>query len=259
MATVSLRQIYRCQVVDQNREVIGTVDDVLFHPRDPLAVGFSVKPFRVGGVVPLPKRYLSFHRSAFDSDGRLEVVLDEDIADEKKATKEANAAWGTKAERELGFLWDDTIIYYGQAVFTESGAHLGKVSDARFDIESGTINGIQVTAGTAADAALGKRTIPGKSVLGFSLEHYGILVDDSAAEIPFEGGVAESAGKATAVATDAAQKVTETAVKGIAKATVYTERAVQQAANSPAGKKARGWLSSFAENVKEAMKDEENG
>ena len=258
MATVSLRQIYRCQVVDQNREVVGTVDDVLFHPRDPLAVGFSVKPFRMGGVVPLPKKYLSFHRTAFDSEGRLEVVLDEDIVDERKATKEANAAWGTKAERELGFLWDDTIIYYGQVVFTESGTCLGKVSDARFDIESGTINGIQVTAGTASDATLGKRTIPGKSVLGFRLEHYGILVDDSAAEIPFEGGAAESAGKAAAAASDAAQKATEAAVKGIAKATVYTERAVRQAASSPAGKKARGWLDSFVEDVKEAIKDEEN-
>lgn len=265
--TVSLRQIYRCQVLNEKQEVMGTVDDVLFHPNKPCAVGFSVKPLRIGGLIALPMRYLLFENTALNEEGQLVVALDGAVPTSPKEEKAARNAWNARAEKTLGFSWDESVIYYGQNVYTTQGALLGKVSDARFDLDSGEVSVLQVTAGTTSDSLLGKRAIPGSMVHGFDAEQFGVICADEAADIDYEGGVAEQAGRATEVAveaatvaskaaTEASKKVGEAALKGAAHAVVYGEKAFKKAAKSDAGKKTKKWFDGFVKDFNEALHDD---
>lgn len=278
MPTVSLRQIYRCEVVDENAREVGFVDDVLFHPTEPRAVGFSVKPHRVGGIVPLPMRFVLFEATHIDEEGRVCVNVDSSLT-EKKAVKAARTAWGEKAEKVLCCTWDETVIYYGQLVFTEDGALLGRISDARFDWADGSMNVIQVTDGAVSDLSLGKRAIPGDMVQGYRALHEGVLVDRAAASIAHDGGAARGVGeaaaaaqevgkKAVATASDVGKKAATAAVRGAAKASVQVEEAARKAAQSEAGKKAtaaaqeagkkaRGWAKNFMKEFREGMRDDE--
>lgn len=255
--TISLRQIYRCQVLNQKAELIGTVDDVLFHPSLPKAVGFSIKPYRVGGIIALPMKYLLFENASFNENGQLVVIFEGKIPQTEKEQKAARSAWNDRAEKKLGFSWEESVIYYGQNVYTLKGTLLGKVSDARFDISTGDISVLQVTAGTSADALLGKRSIPADMVKGFNHDAYGILCDNAAEAIEFDGGAAEQAGKAAAAATEAGKKIGEATIKGAAKAAVYGERALKQASQTKAGKTTKKWFSTFVKDFKDAMDDEE--
>lgn len=260
-ATVSLRQIYRCQVLNQNQELMGTVDDVLFHPTKPQAVGFSIKPYRLGGIIALPTRYLLFENATFNAEGQLIVILEGQAPTTDKERKAAKHVWDTRAEKKLGFSWDESVIYYGQEVHTQGGTALGKVSDARFDLASGMVSVLQVTAGTGSDALLGKRAIPGALVRGFDATTFAVICDNAAADILLDGGAAEQAGRVVATAaeaaSDAGKKIGEVTIKGAAKAAVYGERAIKQAAQTPAGQKTKTWLKGFVKDFKDAMNDEE--
>ena len=259
--TVSLRQIYRCQVLNQKQELMGTVDDVLFHPTQPKAVGFSVKPYRLGGIVALPTKYLLFENARFNSEGQLSVVLDGAVPSDEKAQRKAKMVWDARAEKQLGFSWDESVIYYGQLVYTENGHALGKISDARFDLATGELMVLQVTAGTTSDAMLGKRTIPGTLVRGFDSEVFGVVCANAAEDIELDGGMAEQAGKAAAevagVASVAGKKMGDAAIKGAAHAAVYGERALKRAAQSQTGKKTKKWLTNFVGEIKDAMNEDD--
>lgn len=239
MRRVTLRQVYRCEVVDEKGRPLGRVDDVLFHPSEPRAVGYSVRPHLVSGVVPLPTRFLALDLTELNEEGELRVIA-------KKS------AWGKSAEKKLGFDWEQTVIWYGQYVETLSGERLGKVSDTLFSLEDGSIGGFQLTAGTAADATLGKRSVPAELVRGFDLERHAILVEDHASTIMFDGGAAEVAGKAVAEAGKHVEKAAEAAVVAAATATVYAQEAAKKAIESPTGKKAKRWLGSVWTDIKEA-------
>ena len=255
--TISLRQIYRCQVLNQKQELVGTVDDVLFHPTLPKAVGFSIKPYRVGGIIALPMRYLLFENTSLNDNGQLVVTFQGKEPQTEKEQKAARSAWNVRAEKILGFSWDESVIYYGQNVFTLGGEPLGKVSDARFELSTGAVSVLQVTAGTGSDALLGKRSIPGVLIKGFNSETFGVMCENSAADIELDGGAAKQAGKAAVVAADAGKKIGEATIKGAAKAAVYSERALKQASQTKAGKKTKKWLNSFVQDIKDAMDDEE--
>lgn len=268
MTTISLREIFRYQVVDSKGEPIGIVDDVLFHPVEPFAVGFSVKPTRIGGVIPLPMRYLTFAMTELNDENSIKIKIDaSEKASKSSVKRQAKAAWGAQAERKTGILWDDTVIYYGQDVTTEEGTRLGKICDARFDPETGEILALQVTDGTTSDLALGKRDITGAYIRGFDAARHSVVVSNEAARIEYDGGAAQTVGKAAATAEKAAAeivdktaevagKAAEVAIQGAAKAAVYTERALKNAAKSETGRKAKNMFFSFATSFRDAMQDE---
>jgi len=246
---VSLREVYRCTVLDPDGKEVGTVIDVLFHPREACAVGYSVRQSLVSGMVPLPTKYLALDKTSLTPDGALAVV----------AKKQA---WGGSAARSHGFEWDSTVIWYGQYVETVSGEKLGKVSDCLFAIEDGSVGDLQVTGGATADATLGKRTVRSELIVGFDPERHCILVKDQAANAQFEGGAAEVAGRAVGEAAATAsvygEKAAKSAVVAAATATVYTQQAVRRAAQSDAGRKTKRWLKSIVSDVKEAMGDDDD-
>ena len=244
MRKVSLREVYRCTVLSPEGKDVGTVIDVLFHPTEPRAVGYSVRPSIISGIVPLPTKYLALDKTSLSDDGALAVVA-------KKS------AWGRSAQRAQGFEWDDTVIWYGQHIETESGEQVGKVADCLFSLEDGSAGDVQVSGGTTSDVTLGKRRIPASDIIGFSPTRHCILVRDGAACTQFEGGAADVAGRAvgkvTATAAIHGEKAAEAVVVAAAKATVYTQAAVKRAAKSDAGKKAKSWFSAIVNDVKDAM------
>lgn len=244
MRRVSLREVYRCEVLDFEGRQVGFIADVLFHPTEPRAVGYSVRPHLMAGVVPLPTRFLALDVTELSSEGELAVVA-------KKA------AWGGAAQRKMGFSWDDTVIWYGQFVETESGEVLGKVADCLFSLQDGTIGGFELTAGTTSDVTLGKRAIAPELIQGFSLDRHAIVVADRARSADFQGGAADAAGRAVGTAAVQVERAAEATVVAAAKATVYAERAVKKAAQSDAGKKAKRWFSSIVADVKDAMGDDD--
>lgn len=245
----SLLQFFRVAVYDSAGEQVGTIDDVLFHPTKPIVVGFSVKPLRVGGVVPLPVRYLRQSRIRVVEGGQIHVIPDEGQGD-KAGKKASKSAWGTAAEREQSYLWEETVIYLGQDVKTVSGEDLGKISDLLFSPESGKILKVKLGAGAVNDIAQGTRTIEGSRIYGFSLENFAVMADDRAAMVELSGG-------ATKAAKELGDQALHAAVKGAATATVYTQRGVEKALQTEAGKKAKSIFRQFKKDMKDALKDED--
>jgi uncharacterized protein YjbJ (UPF0337 family) len=91
----------------------------------------------------------------------------------------------------------------------------------------------------------------------FDLERHAVIVDDAAAQIPFDGGAAEVAGKAIGEASKQVERAAEATVVAAATATVHAQEAVKKAINSPAGKKASRWLGSVWADIKEAAGDDD--
>lgn len=219
------------------RKHIGKVIDVVFHPEKRVAIGY---------VVARPNVLLLFRRKdvilAFD---RTTVLNDRMIVDGKQA-------WGASAARRLGVDWDEAVIWRGMPVRTSVGKALGYVRDAVIDEDDGTLNGLGLTSGIAADVAVGTVDMPARLVKGW--DGSAIVVEEEAKRIESEGGIASAAGRAAAVAQDRAVKVSVAAVKGAKTAAVYTKSAAKVAARSKTGKKVGGFLKSMRDEIVDAAR-----
>ena len=192
---------------------IGKVYRFVFHPSEKRVVGFTVKR---------PDAALMFHRkdlfvalNGFHKEDGVIVVHDDADATDRGAIK------------ALGIDWDACVIWVGMPVITQSGDFLGYVDVVTFDGETGAVRGFTVENGMADHVVLGKRSIPASLIKGFrrgqgialvpmgeqasadeegSAETGAILVSDEALDTTSEGGVAEAAGKASAVVAHKAKK-----------------------------------------------------
>lgn len=201
MRKVSLREIYKCPVLDPSGKEVGYIDDVLFHPTQPIAVGYSVIPtYRIGGVFRLKDKYLALEMTEVTGEGEIQTLVKKE-------------AWGRRATKVLGYTWDETVVWYGQHIHTEGGQHLGRISDALFSLDDGTVGAIEVTEGTMTDLSLGKRTIPAEMILRFQLEDlHAIVVDDDAEQCFYAGGLAVRIGKQAAQAAQAGKQATKSGI-----------------------------------------------
>ena len=225
---------------------MGKVRMFVFHPAAKRVLGFMVKR---------PDAALMFHRKdvfvgldGFDieDDGKTLVIHDDSDAS------------GNKAIKALGVDWDECVIWVGMPLMTVGGTTLGYVGNVVFDRKTGAVASVESDAGVANDAIVGKRVIPAKMIKGFKrgqgmalapMGQYGeaeddaelgaILVADEALDLATEGGVAEVAGKATAVATDKVKKasveVTDKAKKAAAEVQTKAKPTLDKAAKT-AGK-----------------------
>jgi len=207
VSQVSLREIYRRRVLTENRKgkpkLLGRIDDVLFDLDETVALGFSVKRPWPG---PLLGRKHSHRYLA------REVLVPALIDEEEEAFV---LAPGTKAGQPPSgagddFNWDRTVIFYGLPVYTTDLERLGKVSDALIRLSDGRLAGLEVSAGVASDATLGKRTLPASYVLQFveaqrdEVPHV-LLVDNAAKACGYAGGLASVAGRVSGKANIAAE------------------------------------------------------
>lgn len=234
---------------------IGKVRACVFHPYE--------KRF-VGVIVKRPDAALMFHRKdlfiAYDGydlvDGRM--VLREDGLTDGAACKAMNINW------------DDCVLWVGMPVMTRNGETLGMVGDILVERDTGAIVSLEVTAGATANAILGVRSIPVDLIRGFrqgigmelsTFDDEGeerilgaILVDDAAASIATEGGVAEKAGEATAKVTFKAHEAVESVKPAVSEAAAVTGKAINKGAYVTGRQlvRARGMFSGFKEEYQKA-------
>jgi len=237
---VSLREVYKCIVLDADGNKVGVIDDVLFHPTEPVAVGYSVTPTRIGHVIKRSDKYLALDATDLTVDGEIQATLKKD-------------AWNKRAAKELGFSWDDSVIWYGQHIHTRSGQHLGRVSDALFSLEDGSVGAIEVTDGSLSDATLGKRTIPVALIECFDLDDmYAIVVKDEAAKCTYHGGLAVTAAHITDRVVDAAKVVAEhgpVALKATPIVAKKVAKATPQATGRLIGRIRKSWRDGYNEGL----------
>lgn len=224
----SLRKLYRIGVESKKGKRIGIVREVLFHPSEPVVVGFIVQRPRFLMLLDRKDRYLALDRAVFGE----EVRVPDD-----------GGAWDAKAAKRLGIDWEQTVVWQGMPVRTESGTELGAVRDGLFS-DDGTLIALGLSGGLTADAAVGVRDIASSLVSGYRDGF--VVVSDEARQVETSGGAAAVAGKGYAVAKDKANKATKTAV-------IYGKAAGKVVGEMEAGRKLGGWLRSVKDGLADAM------
>lgn len=232
---------------------IGKVHCCVFHPSEKRCIGFLIKR---------PDLLLMFHRpDSFVPLGGFEI---EDGAvylfDEKGIS-------GESACKKMGIKWDDCVLWVGLALCAEDGTLMGRVGSVEFDLESGLVQKVIVDEGATAGALLGRREIPASMVKGFrrgmgaKLSDYSslaelddedddtqdfqskrslalaneaselgaLLVSDQAKDLKVAGGLAEKAGKASAVAGNKVKQTVDSAAKAASKTADSAAKAVNSA------------------------------
>ena len=236
---ISTRELSGMRVVGGKNETkhIGKVRSFVFHPKAKRCIGFIVKRPDVAWMFHRPDMFVAV--GGFDLvDGRIAVRPDADATD-KAACK------------RLGVDWDACVLWVGLPVMCEDGAKFGFVESATFDIETGKVTEIDVDAGVAANALLGKRVVPAAFIKGFKrgigakLVETGreaeevdgsmganlgaLVVSDEVKSAPVEGGLAEKAGQATAVAGAKVKRVSAKAKDAMEKARPTVDAAAKTA------------------------------
>ncbi len=209
---------------------IGKVHRFVFHPHARRVIGFTVKR---------PDIALMAHRSD------LFVALDSfEVEDGKLFITLTKAATGKAACKRLGVDWDECIMWQGMPLMTQDERRCGFVGDVLFETESGQVKKVVIDRGTTADVLLGCTELPIDLIKGFKLgvgdklnneegEDFlrgAIIVAPEALEVGTEGGLAQKAGAASAVAANKASAVAQKAKPVAAD--------VAQRANDAAGKAA---------------------
>lgn len=243
---------------------IGKIRSFVFHPSEKKIVGFIVK--RPDFLWMFRRKDLFVSINGYDMiDGR--VVI-----------RGSSDATGASAYRALGVNPDQCIMWVGLPLMTEEGQSFGVVGNVIFNQITGTIKSIESSSGATANALLGKRDIPAKLIRGFR-QGMGvalsasdqkvdeeaepilgaILVSDEVRELEVEGGVAEKAGKATALAADKVSKVGAKVSEKASKAAKVTGEIVNKGAYETGKQlgKTKGMFSSFKEEYNKARHDDE--
>lgn len=206
---VSLREIYRLPVLFEKPngkiKLLGRIDDVLFDLDGLYAVGFSVKRSWPGPLLPRKYKHRYVARDALVS------AVANDGTDALALAPGAKSGQPPAGANRSAFSWDRTVIFYGLPVYTTDLERLGKVSDALIRWDDGRLAGLEVSAGTASDATLGKRTLPASYVREFveaqqdEVPHV-LLVDNAAKACGYAGGLASVVGTLSGKANIAAEK-----------------------------------------------------
>lgn len=228
---LSIAELRGVEVRSPKRAVLGRVTGVLFHPREPRAVGLEVTPLRLLGVVRRKARYVPL-ASVTVRDGAL-AVPDRSLP---------SAAAG---QRLIGVSWDDTVLWCGMPVRDSGGAAAGVVADATFDGQ-GVLDALRISTGIAGDVAVGKLTVPAADVKGF--DGAAVVIAARSKDLESDGGAAKAAAKVTAVAKERGG----VAAKAASDATVRAAGAIGRSIHSG---KARRVL----DGLRNAMRDDDEG
>ena len=256
---ITTKELYNVRVMGGKNasKRIGKVRAFVYHPKERRCIGIMVKRPDLLWMFHRKDLFVSLDGFEFE-DGR--VVLSDDSKTRDKAACKA-----------IDVCLDDCVIWGGMPVVTESGATLGTVGVVTFSLMTGKVDSFLVDTGATANALLGTRSVPGDLVLGFRRgigcalagEYEGsdenpvlgaILVKDEAASIAIEGGAAEKAGAATAVAMDKAHTAVDKVKPKVSEAAHVAGDAVNKGAYARGKQigKATGMFSDFKEEYDKA-------
>ncbi len=185
---------------------LGKVHMAVFSPNGREVVGFQVSRPEIAGMVKRPDAFLAFDSYAVQDDGTLRVTR-------------GSSALDDDARKRLALDWDACVMWAGMDAKTVGGKKLGYVSDAEFDEKTGKVSKFFVGDGGVARAIVGSFEIPAAMVRGYSKGC--MVVDDAAASLELDGGVAAKAGegyaKAKVKGAEAAQKAGKAAGEAVDK------------------------------------------
>jgi uncharacterized protein YrrD len=208
----------------RHRRRIGKVYKTVFSPSGLKVVGFIVRQPDLLWMFKRPERFLAL--DAYD--------VQEGVIVPTKGV----ASWDEKAIERLGVDFDKCILWEGIQVRTRQGKDLGAVDDISFDERTGELNSFFMDDGMTARALVGTIEIPAELVVGYKK---GILVvENEAADLLPQGGLAARAGEASAKAgqaakeagkkvDDAASEAVDKGTRGLGKAIGKTKRAAAAA------------------------------
>jgi len=242
---------------------IGRVQEVVFHPTEQRIVGVVMRKPDILFMFKRKDRFISVE--GFQ-------IIDE------KIYKSGNSKTLDKAGfKAMGLEADDCVLWIGLPILSKDGAGFGFVVDVAIDIETGEVCSVEAGAGALDNLVLGKLTIPRKMIKGFK-KGIGValalaegdeafrqtdvlgtlLVSNKVSEIVVEEGLAQKAGKKTAVVADKAGKAHAVVSKkasaaAIVAGTMVTDGAV---ATGKQIRKTKGMFSSFKDEYKKARHGE---
>lgn len=238
---------------------IGKIRRFVFAPGQRRCVGFIVKR---------PDFLWMFHRKDM-----FVSIEGYDLEDGRVVVRNEPGATDRAACKALGINWDECVLWVGLPVMCEDGTAFGTVGDVTFNRYTGVVESFETDGGATANALLGKRVVPAEYIMGFrrgmgvaisqtsqagqeteEVELGAILVSDEVKNLTAEGGVAEAAGKATAVAVDKVQTTVDAAKPVVSKAAKKTGEVVNKGAYATGKQIARskGMFSEFKEEYDKA-------
>lgn len=215
---------------------IGKVRYFVFSPSGKRCVGFIVKR---------PDLLWMFHRKPL-----FVSIEGYDMEDGRVVVRQDASATGNAACKALGVSYDECVLWLGLPVMCEDGTDFGTVGNVTFDRCTGAVDSFETDGGMTSNALLGKKTIPASMIRGFKRgmgaalsmvtnqgaeaeenpELGALLVSDEVKQVSTEGGVAEKAGQATAVATAKVKQTVDKAKPVASKAAKATGDAVNKGA-----------------------------
>lgn len=233
---------------------IGKVRRFVFHPTEKRLIGFIVKR---------PDLLWMFRRKdMFVSLGGYNIIDGRIVLNNQPKTT------GSGAYKALGVNPDECVLWIGLPVLTKDKTELGIVGEVIFGTSSGKVRTIITSSGATANTLLGTRTIPSDMIIGFrkgvgaalsltgeegaqenpeDVVYGAVLVSNEAKKIVADGGLAEKAGAATAVAADKAGKAAAKASETASAAAKVTGEAVNKGAYATGKQlgKTKGMFSNF--------------
>lgn len=242
---------------------IGKVRSFVFHPSERRCLGYIVKRPDLLLMFKRKDQFVSLDGSQF-VDGHIEVSADPDAVDKAACKK-------------LGVEWDSCVLWVGLPILTEDGTVCGRVGSVTFNQVTGAVHSIETDAGATANVLLGKTEIPGSLVKGFrrgigaELIMTGeeadeneepvlgaLLVSDEVKDLRSEDGLADKAGRATAVAAGKVEDTVDKVKPKVSKAAKKTGEAVNKGAYATGRQIARskGMFSAFKEEYNKARHDD---
>ncbi len=228
-------------VVDPGGRRLGAVDHVLFHPREPRAVGLEVVPVPLLLIISRKARFLPLSPEMISACGELGPI----------PWPGRRLPLRSSAEKALGYSFDDTVIWRGMEVRLEDGQRVGLVSDAVFSRKSGRVLRMLLSEGSVADFAVGRTEVPGDVIIGFDGE--AIVVKEEFAELQSTGGLAAASG---ASVTHAEHGV-EQAADAVLAAGVVGLGAVERSFRSGRGRRAMRAIRMASKRVRRTIDGDE--
>lgn len=265
MKTLSTKELTGTRVIGGKKgtKTIGKVRYFVFHPKRKTCVGFLVKRPDLALMFKRKDMFVALDGFEFE-DGRI-VVNAED--------KEAVDAGACK---RLGIDLDSCVIWQGMPIMAENGEDIGYVEDVVFSKSTGKVLSIVPHKSAGSKMLVGKLTIPADYVKGFktgvgteltitegegeeeSSVRGAIIVSNDALSIDTEGGLAEQAGRSTAIAADKARKAKAKAQPKLDEAAKKTGEVVNKGAYATGRQigKAKGMFAAFKEEYDKAVADD---
>jgi sporulation protein YlmC with PRC-barrel domain len=221
-------------------ERLGTVESVLFHPCEPVAVAVMVKPDPALYVVPLPSAFVALAETRLEGES---VRWDGAKLPSRK-----------KTEAALGVDMDETVIWRGMPVVSPSGALIGSLSDGDIG-EAGEVLGLTVSTGGMGDVAFGRLDVPAVLVRGF--DGRAVVVESEPDELEPSGGLAKQAAAAATAVQTGVDSVVDSTSDIVVGSSYIAGRAIRSAVHSAPVKKTRSAFKGIADAFKEGYRKDE--